>query len=166
MSGAALAILVYVTLQRLAELTLAARNTRRLLAQGGFEVGQRHYPVMVLLHGAWLGGLWLLALDRPPAMGWLAVFALLQALRVWILATLGPRWTTRVIVVPGERLIRRGPYRFLRHPNYWVVVGEIAVLPLAFGLAWYALLFSLANAALLLVRIRCEEAALDAVAGR
>ena len=127
-------ILALVTLQRLGELVLAQRNTRRLLAQGAIEVGANHYPLIVGLHGAWLAGLWVLAWDRPVSLPWLAVFAVLQLLRVWVIATLGRRWTTRIIVLPGAPLVRRGPYRFLSHPNYVVVAAEIAVLPLAFGL--------------------------------
>ncbi len=156
----ALAVLVFVSLQRLGELALARRNTARLLAQGGIEVAPGHYPLIVLLHGAWLAGLWWLAWSAPVDLAWLAVFAVLQLLRVWVLATLGPRWTTRIIVLPGAPLVREGPYRFLNHPNYWVVAGEIMVLPLVFGLVWYGVVFSLLNAALLMVRIRAENRAL------
>ena len=158
----AVLILSLVTAERLAELALARRNTARLKARGALEHGSGHYPLIVALHAAWLAGLWLLAWNRPPHWGWVAAFALLQALRVWVLATLKGRWTTRIIVLPGETLVRRGPYRFLSHPNYAVVVGEIAVLPLAFGLPWYALVFSALNAAVLWVRIRAETAALTA----
>ena len=156
----ALAVLVFVSLQRLGELALARRNTARLLAQGGIEVAPGHYPLIVLLHGAWLAGLWWLAWSAPVDLAWLPVFAVLQLLRVWVLATLGPRWTTRIIVLPGAPLVREGPYRFLNHPNYWVVAGEIMVLPLVFGLVWYGVVFSLLNAALLMVRIRAENRAL------
>ncbi len=156
----AVAILVFVTLQRLGELMLARRNTARLLARGAIEVAPGHYPLIVLMHGAWLAGLWYLAPALPVSPGWLAVFAALQLLRLWVLASLGPRWTTRIIVVPGEPLVRLGPYRFLRHPNYCVVAAEIAVLPLAFGLVWYAALFSVLNAAMLSVRIAAENRAL------
>jgi methyltransferase len=97
---------------------------------------------------------------RPIGLFWLAVFLMLQLLRVWVLATLKERWTTRIIVLPGAPLVHSGPYRFLNHPNYAIVIGEIAVLPLAFGLAYYALAFSLLNAAMLGVRIREENAAL------
>ena len=155
-------ILGLVTAQRLGELVLAQRNTRRLVALGGVERGAGHYPVMVGLHAAWLVGLWLLGWNRPVNLAWLAVYLGLQVLRVWVLASLGPRWTTRIIVVPGETLVRKGPYRFMAHPNYAVVAGEIAVLPLAFGLAAYAAVFSLLNASLLWVRIRTEAAALKA----
>ena len=156
----ALAVLVFVSLQRLGELALARRNTARLLAQGGIEVAPGHYPLIVLLHGAWLAGLWWLAWSAPVNLAWLAFFAVFQLLRLWVLATLGLRWTTRIIVLPGAPLVREGPYRFLDHPNYWVVAGEIMVLPLVFGLVWYGVVFSLLNAALLMVRIRAENRAL------
>ena len=156
-----IAILALVTAQRLAELAIAQRNTRRLLAAGGVERGAGHYPLMVGLHAAWLAGLWLLAWGRPANLAWLAVYLLLEVLRVWVLMSIGRRWTTRIIVVPGEALVRKGPYRFIPHPNYAVVVGEIAVLPLVFGLTVYALVFSLLNASLLWVRIRTESAALS-----
>ena len=115
---------------------------------------------MVGLHAAWLAGLWILAWDRPPNLAWLAVYAVLEVLRIWVLVTLGPRWTTRIIVVPGETLVRKGPYRYISHPNYAVVVGEIVVLPLVFGLTAYAVVFFLLNASLLWLRIRAEVAAL------
>ncbi|MGV2102553.1 isoprenylcysteine carboxyl methyltransferase family protein [Rhizobium sp. 21-4511-3d] len=156
-----LLLLGFVTLQRLAELLIARRNTRALMARGAREAGAAHYPVMVALHAAWLGGLWLLALGHQVQVGWLAVFLLLQALRVWVLVTLKGRWTTRVIVLPGEQLVTAGPYRLVRHPNYVIVAGEIAALPLAFGLPLYALLFSILNAAMLWVRIGVENAALS-----
>jgi methyltransferase len=163
--GWAALILGLVTAQRLGELVLARRNTRRLLAQGGYEVGAAHYPLIVALHAAWLVGLWYLAVARAPAgqdidLLWLAVFVVLQLGRVWVIASLGGRWTTRIIVLRGAPLVRRGPYRFLSHPNYWVVAGELLVLPLAFGLAWYGLVFTLLNAAVLWIRIRAEAAAL------
>jgi methyltransferase len=155
-----LALLALVTLQRLAELLIARRNTLSLIARGAREVGAEHYPYMVLLHTVWLAGLWVAAPGRPVNPSWFLVFIALQLLRVWVLATLKGRWTTRIIVLPGEALIRRGPYRFLAHPNYLVVIGEIAVVPLAFGLPYYALVFSLLNAAMLRVRIGEENAAL------
>ena len=156
----AAAILAFVTAERLAELAWAARNTRRLRAAGAYEVGSRHYPLIVALHAAWLAGLWIFVWGRPVHWPFIALFLVLQGLRAWILATLGPRWTTRIIVVPGEVLVRRGPYRFLRHPNYAVVVGEIACLPLAFGLVRFALVFSILNAAVLAIRVRAENGAL------
>lgn len=154
------AVLALVTMQRLGELMLARRNTRGLLRRGGIEIAAGHYLAIIACHTLWLATLWVLGWSRPVQLGWLGVFVLLQALRVWILATLGPRWTTRIIVVPGETLVARGPYRWIKHPNYAVVVGEIAVLPLAFGLPVVALAFTLFNAAVLYVRIRAENRAL------
>lgn len=152
-------ILGLVTAQRFGELIIASRNTRRLLAQGGGERGAEHYPLMVGLHAAWLGGLWILAWDRPVSLAWTGVYLALELLRIWVLLSIGPRWTTRIIVVPGEVPVRKGPYRFISHPNYLVVAGEIAVLPLIFGLTDYAIVFSVFNAAMLWLRIRTEEAA-------
>jgi methyltransferase len=109
----------------------------------------------------WLAALWWVARDRPVDGFWLAIYVLLQLARIWVIATLGGRWTTRIIVLPDERLVRRGPYRFVNHPNYLVVAGEIAVLPLVFGLWDIALIFTLLNAAVLSIRIREENRALD-----
>jgi len=154
------AVLAFVSLQRLAELGLSRRNTRLLKAKGAVEVGRRHYLPMVVLHAGWLLGLWILASARAPNPPLLLLFALLQAARLWVLASLGERWTTRIVVVPGAPLVASGPYRFLRHPNYWVVAAEILVLPLAFGLVTFAVIFTLLNAVVLKVRIREEDAAL------
>jgi methyltransferase len=154
-------ILALVTLQRLGELWLSNRNTRRLLAHGAQEVGARHYPLIVAVHAAWLIALWWLAPGQPIHGLWLALYVLLQAARVWVLATLGPRWTTRIIVLPDAPLVKAGPYRFVAHPNYVVVVAEIAVLPLVFGLWLLALVFSALNAAVLAIRIREENRALS-----
>ena len=155
-------LLGFVTAERLGELVLARRNTARLLAAGAVEHAPGHYPLIVLLHAAWLIGLWLLAWNLPINLGWLAVFILLQGLCLWVLATLGARWTTRIIVLPQAELVARGSYRFFKHPNYLVVIGEIAVLPLAFGLVWYAGLFSLLNVGILFIRITAENKALAA----
>ena len=153
-------ILALVTLQRLFELWLSNRNTRRLLAQGARESGATHYPLIVAVHAAWLATLWWFAPGRPADGFWLGMYVLLQLARIWVLATLGPRWTTRIIVLPKAPLVRRGPYRWINHPNYVVVIGEIAVLPLVFGLWQIALVFSVLNAAVLAVRIREENRAL------
>jgi methyltransferase len=154
-------VLAFVTLQRLGELILARRNTQRLLDRGAIEFGRAHYPYIVVLHAAWLGGLWYLSWSEPANLVWLALYAVLQGLRAWTLASLGAHWTTRIIVLPGEPLVRRGPYRWLSHPNYLVVAGEIAVLPLVFGEIEYAVVFSILNAAILFVRLRAETAALS-----
>jgi methyltransferase len=153
-------LLGLVTAERVAELFLARRNTAALLARGAFEIAPGHYPAIVLMHALWLICLWILGATRMIDLVWLAIFLSLQALRVWTLMTLGPRWTTRIIVLPGASLVSTGPYRFVSHPNYVVVVGEIAALPLCLGLPWIALIFSAANAILLFIRIRAEEAAL------
>jgi methyltransferase len=162
---AAAILLALVTIERLGELVLARRNTVRLLAQGAFEVDPGHYPFMVLLHALWLAALWLLGRDQSLRWDWLTLFLLLQGLRIWVLGTLGPRWTTRIIILPGAPLVDSGPYRFFPHPNYLVVIGEIASLPLCLGLPWLALVFSLANGAILFVRIRAENAALAGLRG-
>jgi len=154
-------VIALVTLLRLAELAHARRNTARLMARGAIEHGRGHYPVIVALHAGWLAALAaLIPPDTPAQWPWLAVFAALQVARVWVIASLGPYWTTRIITLPDAPLVRRGPYRFLRHPNYLVVVGEIAVLPLAFGAWQIALAFSILNALILVWRIRVEQAAL------
>jgi methyltransferase len=153
-------ILALVTLQRLGELWLSNRNTRHLLKQGAREYGAAHYPLIVAVHALWLIALWWLAWDRGVDGFWLAMLVLLEIARIWVLATLGSRWTTRIIVLPEAPLVRRGPYRIVSHPNYLVVIGEIAVLPLVFGLWKVALIFTLLNAAILAIRIREENRAL------
>ena len=159
MSWAA-AILAVVTAQRLLELWLSSRNTQRLIAAGAQEFGSRHYPLIVALHAAWLASLWLLAPGEVILLPLLLFFALLQLGRVWVIATLGSRWTTRIIVLPRAPLVRGGPYRFFRHPNYLIVTLEIAVLPLAFGLWQVAVAFTALNAAVLAFRVREENRAL------
>jgi methyltransferase len=156
----AVAVLTFVTLQRGAELVLARRNTHRLLASGAFEVSPGHYPLIVLVHAAWLAGLWILAPAISPSPMLIALYALLQVARLWVLATLGERWTTRIIVLPGAPLQRAGPYRFVSHPNYCVVAAEILVLPCAFGLFGFAAVFTALNAAVLAIRIRAEDRSL------
>ena len=163
-------LVVLVALERGVELIVARRNLRRLLARGAVEAGAGHYRWMVLLHGSFLvaAPLEVWTQNRPfvPVLGGvvLAVVALTMALRYWVIATLDGRWTTRVVCLPGEPPVTGGPYRYLRHPNYLAVVLEIAALPLVHT-AWItALLYSAANAWLLTVRVRTEEAALEAAA--
>ena len=159
-------LIAAVGLERLVELLVARRNARWAFAHGGKEFGHGHYPVMVTLHTVLLLGcvveVW--ALHRPflPGLGWpmLAVAALSQVLRWWCVTTLGRRWNTRVIVVPQAPLVRRGPYRWLHHPNYVAVVSEGVALPLVHTAWLTAAGFTLANAVLLAVRIRVENAAL------
>lgn len=161
------AVLALVAVQRLWELWLADRNTRRLLTEGAAEVGAGHYPLFIALHGSWLAAL---AVFTPwttvPNLWLLAIYGVLQLGRLWVIATLGRFWTTRIITLPDAPLVRRGPYRFLRHPNYVVASLEIAILPLVFGQIWIALLWSLANALLVGWRIRIEDRALQSRRGR
>ncbi|MFI6698596.1 isoprenylcysteine carboxyl methyltransferase family protein [Streptomyces sp. NPDC050509] len=159
-------LVLAVGAERVAELAVARRNARWSLAHGAVERGRGHYPSMVVLHtGLLLGCLAEVALaDRPftPVLGWtmLAVVIAAQALRWWCVRTLGPRWNTRVLVVPGLPLVTGGPYRLLRHPNYVAVVAEGVALPLVHGAWLTALVFTVLNAGLLAVRIRCENGAL------
>lgn len=155
----ALLLLIFLVVQRLGELVLSNRNTRRLLEQGATEVGAGHYPFMIVLHGTWLVALVWFGIGQTLSLGWLAVFAVLQVLRVWILWSLGSRWTTRVIVLP-EPVVTKGPYAWTRHPNYLLVIAEIFTVPMIFGLPMVAAVFSALNAAMLVVRISEEEAAL------
>jgi methyltransferase len=158
---AAWAILAAVVVQRLVEVAYASRNAAALVRAGGVEVGRGHYPAMVVLHTAWLAAIAVGIARRPelhPAA--LVAYAALQPLRVWTIATLGRFWTTRVITVKDVPLVRRGPYRYLRHPNYVVVVGEVVLLPLGFGQVVTAAVFSAANLALLAWRVRIEQTAL------
>lgn len=154
-----------VALQRLAELALSRRNERRARARGAVERGRGHYPFMVALHAAWLASTLIEGLLRGPDLPAygpmaLAAFLLVQPLRYWAIHALGENWNTRILVVPGAKLVRRGPYYYLKHPNYVVVSVEILAFPLIFG-AWVtALVFSVLNAALLHVRIREEDRAL------
>ena len=153
-------LVAFLVVQRLAELGLAQFNTARLRAKGGVEFGATHYPLMIVLHASWLLGLWVFGHARSIVPFWLAIFVILQLGRLWVIASLGRRWTTRVIVLPGAAPVARGPYRWLKHPNYLIVASEIAVVPLAIGLPMFALIFSVANAALLVYRIRIENEAL------
>jgi methyltransferase len=158
-----IAILAVVALQRWLELCYAHANTRRLLARGAVESGRAHYPLFVVLHAGWLA---VLATAVPPATvprpELLVLLAALMIARLWVMASLGRWWTTRIISLPGAPLVRRGPYRLFRHPNYLVVAGEIAVLPLAFDALAIAVTFSILNGMLLAIRIASEEAALSA----
>ena len=155
-------ILGLVTLQRAGELVLSHYNTRRLVARGAIAVAPGHYPLMVAVHATWLISLWVFGHAQPIHVIALLFYLALQVLRVWVMRTLGARWTTRIIVLPEAPLVAAGPYRFLSHPNYAVVVGEIAVLPLVLGLPWLAVLFTVLNAGVLMIRIRAENQALAA----
>jgi methyltransferase len=165
MISAAVLILGLVTLQRLGELWLSHRNTKRLLADGAVEHGAGHYGMAIAVHAAWLIALWFVAPGRAVHWWPLGLYLLIQVARVWVIASLGRRWTTRIIVLPGAPLVSGGPYRFVDHPNYLVVALEIAVLPLVFGLIELALIFSALNGAVLFIRIRAENAALRGLRG-
>ena len=154
-------MLAIVVVQRLAELAFAHRNTKRLIAEGATEAGARHYPLVVALHAAWIVAIAVFVpADSPANVPLLVAFFALQGARLWVIASLGRFWTTRIITRPGAPLVRDGPYRFFRHPNYVVVAVEIPLLPLAFGASEVALIFGLANLALLSHRIRVEDRAL------
>ena len=171
MNGAVLVLAVaLVGVQRLIELVLARRNERRARARGAVERGRSHYLFIVALHSLWLLATLIEGLLRGPELPalWpipLALFLLVQPLRYWALVSLGERWNTKILVVPGAKPIRRGPYKYLSHPNYVVVVVEILTFPLIFG-AWVtALVFTVLNAAVLWVRVREENRALTELAG-
>ena len=159
-----------VGLQRLLELGYSLRNGRLLRARGAIERGAGHYPLMVGLHTLWLASTLVEGLQRGPEIPtwWpvpLAAFLLVQPLRYWAIVSLGTNWNTRVLVVPGVKLVKSGPYRYFPHPNYVVVAVEVLTFPLIFG-AWItAIVFSLLNAVLLFVRIRTENRALHELAG-
>ena len=155
-----LTILSLVVVQRLAELFIAQRNTKRLLDNGGVEVSSGHYPLIVAFHAIWLGGLWYFVWGHEVLWPWAFAYLVLQAARGWIIAALGSRWTTRIIIVPGETLNSSGPYKYFRHPNYMIVAAEIFILPMVFGLWFYALVMGCINLGILYWRIREEEAAL------
>lgn len=154
-------VLGLVALQRLGELVWSRRNERRLKEAGAVEAGRGHYPLLVLLHAGWLAAmLVLIPPETVPDPRLLAAYLVVQGLRLWTMASLGRFWTTRILSLPGTPLVRRGPYRWIRHPNYLVVIAEVALLPLAFGAVGIALIFSAANLILLAIRIRAEDAAL------
>ena len=159
-------ILLFLVGQRLVELRLAARNRRWALAQGAREVGAGHYPLFFLLHVGWFGGWLVEAYGRGPVLSevwgvWLGVFAAAQLLRYWAITTLGPRWNTRILIIPGLAPVRHGPYRYLRHPNYVAVALELLAIPLICNAWLTALIATLLNAALLLlIRIPAEEKAI------
>jgi methyltransferase len=157
----ALLFIGFVIAQRLGELWLARRNTLRLLARGGREVGAKHYPLIVALHAGWVLALLVFGWQSSLSMPWLAAYGVLQIFRVWVLASLGPRWTTRIIVI-DEPPVRRGPYRFLSHPNYLLVGAELVVVPMALGLPIIAFIFLASNAVVMTVRIKVENEALAA----
>lgn len=159
MQTATLLFLAFIIIQRLSELVIAKRNTARLLVKGAYEVGAEHYPLLVAMHSLWIVCLVIFGYDEIVLFGWLAAFAILQVLRVWILGSLGSRWTTRIIILE-EPLVVSGPFKYVSHPNYMLVVAEIIVAPMVLGLVWVAVVFTVLNAAMLWVRIGVEHRAL------
>jgi methyltransferase len=165
MSTAALPVIILlslVTLQRLGELVYARRNTQRLLSAGAVEIGARHYPLLVLLHSSWLAWLWYVALRGDAVLQvWpMLAYIVMQGFRAWIMISLGRFWTTRILIPRNAPLVQHGPYRVIRHPNYLLVVFEIALLPLSLGQPIAALVFSVMNALVLAWRIHVEESSL------
>jgi len=158
----AYAIIAAVALQRLLELVYANYNTRALMARGAVEIGRTHYPLLIAVHVAWFIAI-VVFLSHPPVINWylIALMLLLQLGRLWVMISLGEYWTTRIISLPTVPLVKRGPYRFISHPNYAVVVAEIACLPAAFGEWKTMIVFSIINAAVLAFRIQQEELALN-----
>lgn len=156
----ALLFIAFVIVQRLGELALARRNTAALMARGARKIGANHYPMMVGMHTAFLVAVAWFGWQAPVALSWLAAYVVLQGLRIWILASLGSRWTTRIILL-DEPLVVRGPYRFVSHPNYMLVVVELIVVPMVLGLVWVALVFTVLNAAMLALRISVEQRGLN-----
>ncbi len=159
-------LLAFLTLQRLAELVVSSRNTTVLLRNGAYERGAGHYPLMIALHATWLATLWLFGWEHAVTAPFVVTFAVLQAARLWVMLTLGRRWTTRIIIAPGVAPVTSGPFRFVRHPNYLVVAFELPCVSLALGLAWHAVLFTALNCAMLSWRIREEDRAFAASSAR
>lgn len=164
-SGWLVAYLAVLAVQRVSELVLSARNATRLVARGAIEHGRGHFPYMIALHALFPAALVAEVLARglapdPPSPVWAVIWLAAQALRYASIRSLGERWTVRVLTLPGAPLVRRGPYRWLKHPNYLAVAIEFVAAPLMFGAWRTALAFSLANLVVLGVRIRCEDRAL------
>jgi len=154
-------LLIFVTLQRWGEFHWDRDNTRRLMAQGAVEVARTHYPLLIIVHAGWLAGVWLVGYDRPIEVPFLVAFLIVEIGRAWVLWSLGRRWTTRIIVLPGAPLVAAGPYRLTKHPNYVIVAAEMVLVPLALGQPAYALAAGVIYIALItLVRIPAENTAL------
>ncbi len=159
MNTVAVLFLAYVILERLIELPIATRNTKRLIAAGGVEHSPGHYPLIVAVHALWIATMLWFGHDNPVSYVWLGVYAVLQVLRIYILGTLGKRWTTRIIVLRNEHRVTKGPFGFVPHPNYMLVIAEILVAPLVLGLWEVAAVFGALNAMVLTIRISAEERA-------
>lgn len=159
------AFILFLALLRLGELLLARRNERWLLSHGAVEYGREHYPYIVSLHVLFFLSLIVEYLFDPAesfSVPLLVLYLLVLAFKAWAVFSLGKYWNTKIYRVPGSRLVRKGPYRFMKHPNYVAVAAEIALIPLIFHLYVTAVVFTLLNAAMLTVRIREENRALAA----
>lgn len=156
-------VFVIVILQRLIELVIARHNERQLLKKGAYEVGAEHYPFMLLLHSGFFVSLWLEGQFVTPPLIWLLFFALLQLVRIWCLRSLGLFWNTKILILPGATIVSKGPYAYIRHPNYCIVCLELALLPLMFEAYVTAVLFTVLNGWMLSVRIPLENQALQAL---
>lgn len=158
-SLAAALFLAYIIAERLIELPIANRNTKRLKAAGGVEYSPGHYPLIVAVHVGWIASMVWFGHDNPVNWVWLGVYAVLQIIRIYIIGTLGRRWTTRIIVLPDEQKVTKGPFAVVPHPNYLLVICEILVAPLVLGLWEVAAIFGALNAAVLVIRVSAEERA-------
>lgn len=161
-------VIAFVLIQRSLELIIAKKNAEYAQSLGGYELGKTHYPLLVLMHGAFFCSLIIETLLRKnyllrPVPVFFTVFILAQILRIWVLYSLGRMWNTRIIIIPGSKPVTWGPYRYMRHPNYLVVILEIAALPLSFGAISTAITFSVLNIVLLMVRISIEEEGLKQI---
>ena len=159
MPVASTALLIALTAQRLSELVISKRNTKALLARGAYEVGASSYPILIAFHGLWLVSLWIFGWGRSVNVAFAIAAVVLQVGRLWIQRTLGERWTTRIILVPGVEPVCSGPYRFLRHPNAVLVAVELPCLSLALGLPWHALIFGFLTIVVTVWRVRIEDTA-------
>lgn len=157
MPVASAALLIALTVQRLSELVISKRNTKALRALGAYEVGASDYPILIAFHVVWLLSLWIFSWGQPVNIAFVVGAFVLQLGRFWIQRTLGQRWTTRIIIVPGVEPVRSGPYRFLRHPNAVIVAFELPCLSLALGLPWHAIVFGVLNIVVTVWRARTED---------
>lgn len=162
-----LIVLCAVVIQRFIELSYSKRNERLLKSKGAIEYGREHYPLIVLMHALFFVSMFVefFFSGRNKELNilnylFLVIFILLQFARIWVLISLGENWSTRILHVPGSKLVKKGPYKFLRHPNYIIVTGEIFCLPMMFNLYITAIVFSLINLILLGIRIKKENEAL------
>ncbi|MEO1067087.1 MAG: isoprenylcysteine carboxylmethyltransferase family protein [Pseudomonadota bacterium] len=161
----ALLFIGFLIAQRLVELWIAQRNTHRLLARGAQEHAPDHYKLIVAVHALWIFAIVVFGFDQAISWAWLAIYAGLQLFRLWILMSLGERWTTKIIIL-DEPLVAKGPYQYIKHPNYVLVIAEIIAAPMVLGLTWVAIVFTILNALVLAIRIPAENRALATITQR